>query len=101
MSLVLFAYAITATTFSFSFSFSFPSSAEGEQTGGRGGREQMEKKRWRGCCERVGGREGGNCNFGCRFCGGSKDFVTFRCIEWRTIRLTRSRKRQEDPLGLF
>lgn len=22
----------------------------------------------------------------CRFCGGSKDFVTFRCFEWRTIR---------------
>ena len=26
--------------------------------GGRGGNEKMEKKRWRGCCERVGGREG-------------------------------------------
>ena len=39
----------------------------------------MEKKRWRGCCERVGGREG--IVIRCRFCGGSKDFVTFRMAD--------------------
>ena len=71
----------------------------GEQTRGEGriGCEKMERKRWRGCC----GREGGDCNLLVGRAGlrRIKRFLDFPMFERRTVRLTKSRKRQVKANG--